>query len=258
MLHLIEQLYGPFFSAANWGNVVTSANDWLIILSLAIIECLLSVDNAVVLAAQTQSLDNLQEREKSLFYGLWGAYVFRFLIIGIGTYLISFWEIKVLGAAYLGYLVYRYFSQPKAGETVEKKPKKQRRFFGLSKFWSVVLQIEMMGIIFSIDSVLASLAISDNPVIVLIGGMIGIACMRGIAEVIMRLMRKIPELETMAYCLIVLIAIKLFISIPAIGWDIPATAFGGIVLAAFAVTLAIHFWRRRRNRGQQLEERMRK
>ncbi|MCG0796536.1 integral membrane protein [Lactiplantibacillus plantarum] len=72
MLHLIEQLYGPFFSATNWGNVITSANDWLIILSLAIIECLLSVDNAVVLAAQTQSLDNLQEREKSLFYGLWG------------------------------------------------------------------------------------------------------------------------------------------------------------------------------------------
>lgn len=105
----------------------------------------------------------------------------------------------------------------------------------------------MMDIIFSIDSVLASLAISDNPVIVLIGGMIGIACMRGIAEVIMRLMRKIPELETMAYCLIVLIAIKLFISIPAIGWDIPATAFGGIVLVAFIITLLIHFWRRRRN-----------
>ncbi|MBO2727324.1 TerC family protein [Lactiplantibacillus plantarum] len=257
MLHLIEQLYGPFFSATNWGNVITSANDWLIILSLAIIECLLSVDNAVVLAAQTQSLDNLQEREKSLFYGLWGAYIFRFLIIGIGTYLISFWEIKVLGATYLGYLVYRYFSQPKNGAKVAQKPKQQRRFFGLSNFWSVVIQIEMMDIIFSIDSVLASLAISDNPVIVLIGGMIGIACMRGIAEVIMRLMRKIPELETMAYCLIVLIAIKLFISIPAIGWDIPATAFGGIVLVAFIITLLIHFWRRRRNE-QCVEGKVRK
>lgn len=68
MVHLLEQLYEPFFSAANWGRVITSANDWLIILSLAIIECLLSVDNAVVLAAQTRSLDNLQDREKSLFY----------------------------------------------------------------------------------------------------------------------------------------------------------------------------------------------
>lgn len=92
----------------------------------------------------------------------------------------QFWEIKVLGAAYLGYLVYRYFSQPKNGAKVAQKPKQQRRFFGLSNFWSVVIQIEMMDIIFSIDSVLASLAISDNPVIVLIGGMIGIACMRAL------------------------------------------------------------------------------
>ncbi|RRK11502.1 DUF475 domain-containing protein [Lactiplantibacillus garii] len=245
MLHLLEQLYGPFFSVANWGNVITSTNDWLIILSLAVIECLLSVDNAVVLAAQTQSLDNLQEREKSLFYGLWGAYLFRFLIIGIGTYLIGFWEIKVLGAGYLLYLVYRFFTQPQPGTKRPQKKRGQHRFLGLSQFWSVVVQIEMMDIVFSIDSVLASLAISDNPVIVLIGGMIGIACMRGIAEVIMRLMRKIPELETMAYCLIVIIAVKLFLSVPAIGIDIPASAFGGIVLAAFLVTMGIHYWRQR-------------
>ncbi|MFC6182183.1 TerC family protein [Lactiplantibacillus daowaiensis] len=244
MIQFIEQLYGPFFSGANWSQVITSGNDWLVILSLALIECLLSVDNAVVLAAQTQSLDNLQEREKSLFYGLWGAYIFRFLIIGIGTYLISFWEIKVLGAAYLLYLVYRFFTQHQ--EKTTTKPVKQHRWFGLSHFWSVVLQIEMMDIIFSIDSVLASLAISSNPVIVLIGGMLGIACMRGIAEVIMRLMRKIPELETMAYVLIVVIAIKLFISIPAIDWDIPASIFGMIVLGAFVITLGIHFVRRSR------------
>lgn len=255
MLHWIEQLYGPFFSAANWGVVITSANDWLIILSLAIIECLLSVDNAVVLAAQTQSLDNLQEREKSLFYGLWGAYLFRFLIIGIGTYLISFWEIKVVGAAYLIYLVYRFFSQPKAGKARPTKQPSGRRWFGLSQFWSVVVQIEMMDIIFSIDSVLASLAISDNPVIVLIGGMIGIACMRGIAEVIMRLMRKIPELETMAYGLIVIIAVKLFISIPAIGLDIPASAFGLIVIGAFLITMGIHYGRQRRHRSSHKQER---
>ena len=69
--------------------------------------------------------------------------------------------------------------------------------------------------------------------------------MRGIAEVIIRLMRKIPELETMAYCLIVLIAVKLFISIPAIGWNIPSSAFGLIVVAAVVVTMMIHFWRQR-------------
>lgn len=103
-----------------------------------------------------------------------------------------------------------------------------------------------MDIVFSVDSILASLAISPNPVIVLIGGMIGILCMRGIAEVIMQLMKKIPELEVMAYALIALIAIKLFISIPAIDIEIPAAIFGMIVLTAVVITLIVHQLRKRR------------
>ncbi|GAY72120.1 TerC-like integral membrane protein [Lentilactobacillus kosonis] len=53
---ILEELYGPFFDLHNWEMVITSSSDWLIIFSLVIIECLLSVDNAVVLAAQTQVL----------------------------------------------------------------------------------------------------------------------------------------------------------------------------------------------------------
>lgn len=85
------------------------------------IECLLSVDNAVVLAAQTRVLPTLKEQEESLFYGIWGSYIFRFLIIGIGVYLINFWEIKVIGAAYLIYLVYRYFHNKFFGKRAMRK-----------------------------------------------------------------------------------------------------------------------------------------
>ena len=153
------------------------------------IECLLSVDNAVVLAAQTRVLPTLKEQEESLFYGIWGSYLFRFLIIGIGTYLINFWEIKVIGAAYLIYLVYRFFHTRYSGKKKHKIRTNADRLTGRKRFWMVVAQIEFMDIIFSVDSVLASLAISSNPVIVLIGGLIGIACMRGVAEIIMKLMR---------------------------------------------------------------------
>ena len=109
-MSLLEKLYGPFFDGHNWAMVITSGQDWLIILSLVLIECLLSVDNAIVLAAQTRVLPTLKEQEESLFYGIWGSYIFRFLVIGLGTYLIHFWEIKVLGSVYLMYLVYRFFS----------------------------------------------------------------------------------------------------------------------------------------------------
>ena len=247
-MSLLEKLYGPFFDPHNWATVLTSGQDWLIIFSLVMIECLLSVDNAVVLAARTRVLPTLKEQEESLFYGIWGSYLFRFLIIGIGTYLINFWEIKVIGAAYLIYLVYRFFH----GRYSEKKHHKIRtkadHLTGRKRFWAVVAQIEFMDIIFSVDSVLASLAISSNPVIVLIGGLIGIACMRGVAEVIMKLMRKIPELEPMAYALIFVIAIKLFLTIPAIDIEIPSQIFGMFMLVVFAITIIIHFIRR--NKGQ--------
>lgn len=244
LLHFLGQLYGPFFDLHNWETVITSGNDWLIIFSLVLIECLLSVDNAVVLAAQTQSLPTRKQQEESLFYGIWGAYLFRFIIIGLGTYLINFWEIKIIGSLYLVFLVFQYFTKTRVKHT--RKLVKDRKKRILPLFWSVVLQIEMMDIIFSVDSVLASLAISSNPVIVLIGGLIGILAMRGVAEVIMKLMRRIPELEPMAYILIGLIAVKLFISIPAIDIEIPATLFGILVLGAIVVTLLIHVVRRRK------------
>ncbi|WP_407889360.1 TerC family protein [Levilactobacillus sp. N40-8-2] len=237
-------MYGPFFDLHNWETVITSGNDWLIIFSLVLIECLLSVDNAVVLAAQTQSLPTRKQQEESLFYGIWGAYIFRFIIIGLGVYLINFWEIKVVGALYLVFLVFQYFSKTRVKHTRKLVKDKKKRLLPL--FWSVVMQIEMMDIIFSVDSVLASLAISNNPVIVLIGGLIGILAMRGVAEVIMKLMRRIPELEPMAYILIGLIAVKLFISIPAIDIEIPATVFGIIVIGAIILTLIIHAIRKRR------------
>lgn len=251
-MSLLEKLYGPFFDPHNWATVVTSGQDWLIIFSLVMIECLLSVDNAVVLAAQTRVLPTLKEQEESLFYGIWGSYLFRFLIIGVGTYLINFWEIKVIGAAYLIYLVYRFFHNKFFGKRSKRKVRNRAAgLTGRKRFWSVVAQIEFMDIIFSVDSVLASLAISPNPVIVLIGGLIGIACMRGVAEIIMRLMRKIPELEPMAYVLIFIIAIKLFLTIPAIDIEIPSDIFGMFMLAVFVLTIIIHFVRRKTKQKEE-------
>lgn len=238
-MSLIEKLYGPFFDLENWKTVITSGEDWMIILSLVLIECLLSVDNAIVLAAQTQKLPDKVQQEKSLFYGLWGAYVFRFIMIGLGAYLINFWEVKVFGALYLMYLSLNHFWKMRHPESVRHREKKGR-FQILPLFWSVVVSIELMDMVFSIDSILASLAVSPNPVIVLIGGLIGILCMRGIAEVVMRLMEILPELEVTAYILIALIAVKLFLTIPMIDIEIPAALFGGIVLASLAVTVVVH------------------
>lgn len=260
----IIKMYAPFFDFQNWGHVLTSGKDWMIILTLIIMECLLSVDNAVVLAAQTQVLPTKAEKEKSLLYGLWGAYLFRFIVIGIGTYLINFWEIKLAGSIYLFYLCFKFFydqRHPKQAAEREKekeereearhKDKKKRKHV-LSLFWRTVISIESMDIVFSIDSVLAALAVSDNPVVVLIGGMIGILCMRGVAEIIIKLMEIIPELQPMAYVLIGIIALKLLLALPPLHYEMPNTAFAIIVFVVLGLTILFHFWRIKRHGKKHL------
>lgn len=246
------KLYQPFFDANNWAHVLTSGQDWMMILTLILMECLLSVDNAVVLAAQTQVLPTKDEQRKSLVYGLWGAYLFRFIVIGIGTYLINFWEIKLLGGLYLLYLVYKYFydvrnpqevAQKEKAKNTHKKRHSKIKKHHLSLFWRTVISIESMDIVFSIDSVLAALAMSNNPVVVLVGGMIGILCMRGVAEVIIKLMEIIPELQTMAYVLISIIAAKLLISLPPLNFKVPDAIFAGIVFGTVIITIIFHYIR---------------
>lgn len=261
----ILKLYAPFFDGNNWLHVLTSGKDWMIILTLIIMECLLSVDNAVVLAAQTQVLPTKSEKEKSLIYGLWGAYLFRFIVIGIGTYLINFWEIKLAGSIYLFYLSFKFFydqrhpkevaeheKEKEEREEARHKGKKKKKKHVLSLFWRTVISIESMDIVFSIDSVLAALAISDNPVVVLIGGMIGILCMRGVAEIIIKLMDIIPELQPMAYVLIAIIALKLLLALPPLRWEMPNTAFAILVFAILGITIIFHFWRIRKHGHKHL------
>lgn len=97
----IFETYAMFFDWQMWGEVLSDPVSWGLIFSLVIIEGLLSADNALVLAVLVKHLPEKQ-RKKALLYGMIGAYVFRFIFIGIGVYLVKFWYVKLFGAAYLG------------------------------------------------------------------------------------------------------------------------------------------------------------
>jgi YkoY family integral membrane protein len=79
-----------------------------VILNLIIIESLLSVDNAAVLATMVMDLPEKQ-RQRALKYGIIGAYVFRGLALLFASWLIKIWWLKAVGGAYLLYLCISYF-----------------------------------------------------------------------------------------------------------------------------------------------------
>ena len=200
LLDRILATYASFFDWQMWVEVLSDPVSWGFIGTLVVMEGLLSADNALVLAIMVKPLPKEQQR-KALTYGLIGAYFFRFLFIGIGVYLIKFWWIKVFGALYLAYLVYQHFK--KHNETEEahtvKKDSRLVRIFGT--FWATVLSVELLDLAFSVDSILAALAISEKVWILLLGGMIGILMTRTVAKLFVTLIEKFRELETTAYLL---------------------------------------------------------
>lgn len=234
----ILHTYSMFFDFRMWGEVLTDPVAWGLIGSLIIIEGLLSADNALVLAVLVKHLPKEQQK-KALLYGIIGAYVFRFLAIGVGVYLVKFSIVKILGAAYLAWIVIQYFRSKGEDEEAKEFNKKglMVRLFGT--FWATVISVEIMDIAFSIDSVLAAFAISDQVWVLLLGGMLGILMMRTVAGVFLALIDKFPELETTAFVLIGIISAKMFASV--FGFNLPHLAFFAILIAAFLMTFVIHY-----------------
>ena len=194
-----------------------------IIVTLVIMEGLLSFDNALVLAIMAKRLKDPAQQRKALMYGMWGAVGFRMLFIALGVFLIKLWWLKVLGGVYLLYLAYSHFKggdeeDADADGMLDKYQDtflhKILRKFGihLSLFVSTIISIEIMDLAFSVDSILAALALSDKFWVLALGGVLGIAMMRGVAGVFIKLIDKVPELEHTAFILIAIIAIKLILS----------------------------------------------
>ncbi|PAQ16415.1 hypothetical protein CD798_01495 [Bacillaceae bacterium SAOS 7] len=241
ILNGIIETYAKFFDWQMWVEVLSDPVSWGLIGTLVILEGLLSADNALVLAVMVNHLPE-EKRRKALFYGLLGAYAFRFIAIGIGVFLIKLWWVKILGAAYLAWLSIKYFIDRYKGATADDEveaagPKGLLvRMFGT--FWGTVIAVELMDIAFSVDSVLAAFGVSEEIWVLLLGGMLGVLMMRGVAGVFLKLINRVPELETTSFVLIMIIALKMAASVA--GFELSHYAFFIILVVTFLATFVIH------------------
>jgi len=189
-----------------------------IILNLILVESLLSIDNAAVLATMVGRLKGT-DRQHALRYGIWGALVMRGTCMIFASWLIGIWTLKIVGGLYLIYLCYSHFTA--ADDSLEENidPEKSKiilfaeKYLKLNIFWSTVILVEIMDMAFSVDNIFAAVAFTKLLGLVLIGVFIGIFCMRYVAGIFVKLMEKFPFLENVAYVVIGLLGIKLVLSL---------------------------------------------
>lgn len=192
---------------------------WVLVVLIAL-EGILATDNAVVLAMMVRHLPE-RKRKKALFYGLAGAFIFRFASLFLISLFIHVWQIQAVGALYLLYLAIHFFVRKYWKKTGDIK-KEQKVADG---FWLTVIKVEIADIVFAMDSMLAAVALAmtlpatslpqvgqldgGQFLVILCGGMIGIIVIRFTAGAFIKILMKRPGLETGAYVIIGWVGVKL-------------------------------------------------
>ena len=210
-------------------SALLSKDAILVVVSLIVIEGLLSVDNALAIAAMASHLDE-KRRKVAMTIGYAGAYGFRIVALFIADYIIDNHWLMVAGAGYLIWLMCNHFAEL---EEEEEDPTGEAKKQHQHSFATTIAMIAFLDLSLSFDNVVAAVAFArDNITLVYVGVTIGIITLRLVAGWCIKLLEKHPWLEQTAFLLVGFVGMLLCLEL---WWDMSLrtpVALGGIDLVS--------------------------
>lgn len=168
-----------------------------VVAALVVIEGLLSVDNALAIAALASQLDE-KNRKLAVTIGYAGAYGFRILALLLASYIIHNHWLMAFGAGYLIWLMCNHFSENLEDEEYEGTEPRAPQSFA-----KTIAMIALLDLSLSFDNVVAAVAFArTNIYLVYLGVTIGIITLRLVAGYCIKLLAKHPWLEHTAFLLV--------------------------------------------------------
>ncbi|GAB6927297.1 TerC family protein [Paenibacillus sp. JCM 10914] len=243
---------------------------WVLIVLIGL-EGVLAADNALVMSIMVKHLPD-DKRKKALFYGLAGAFVFRFGSLFIISFLADVWYVQALGALYLLYISINHIVKQlfvKRKKHLKEAAKKNENF------WVTVLKVELADIAFAVDAILAAVALaltlppSGLPniggldggqfLVILTGGLIGLVIMRFAATYFVKLLARKPGLETAAFLIVGWVGIKLAVytlahpDIAILSESFPKSTGWKLVFWGILILIAVLGWFLSKDKGDMTE-----
>ncbi|MDO6656385.1 TerC family protein [Anaerobacillus sp. 1_MG-2023] len=235
---------------------------WVLVVLIGL-EGVLAADNALVMAIMVKHLDP-QKRKKALFYGLGGAFVFRFGSLFIISFLVDIWQIQAIGAIYLLFLSLNHIAKKFLLSDRKEKEKENQKSEEGPGFWTTVLKVELADIAFAVDSILAAVALAltlphttlpkiggmdgGQFLVILTGGIVGLIIMRFAANYFVKLLHRKPGLETAAFVIVGWVGVKLAIytlahpNLGILAEDFPKEPAWKITFWGVLVAIALGGW----------------
>ena len=202
----------PLIQAADqWGELL------LLLPLLVALEAVLSADNAIALAAISRQLRDPRHQGQALNFGLGLALVFRLLLIAVARWVLDFWPLQLLASGYLLWLCISNLlpSGEAAAEAEADHPPEPGSAHHDRSLLAVVGTLALTDLAFSLDSVAAAVAVSDNLLLVMAGGVIGVVALRLTSALFIRWLSVFRHLETAGYLAVGLVGVRLLIRLAA-------------------------------------------
>lgn len=192
---------------------------YISLLTLTLLEIVLGIDNIIFISIITDRLPK-EDQKRTRTIGLLLALVMRIILLSFITYIIQLKEplftitgfevsvrdvILFLGGTFLlAKSVSEIHGKVEGSHELEVSKKKQ-------SFAQVILQILLLDIVFSFDSILTAVGLSNQLLIMITAVVISMIVMIYFVEIISRFINKHPTLQVLALSFLILIGFMLIL-----------------------------------------------
>ncbi len=188
---------------------------------LVSLEIVLSADNAVALASITKRQKSVELQRFSLNVGISLALILRIILILTAQWVINFWQLRLIAAFYLlGLFLNKLRENSNFLQTNNQTDLNQTTSTNLSVIRTIII-LAITDLAFSVDSVAAAVAVSDQFLLVFTGALIGVIALRFTSGLFITWLDTYIRLEMAGYIAVGLVGIKLLVNLIITNFILP-------------------------------------
>jgi predicted tellurium resistance membrane protein TerC len=190
---------------------------WLSFLTLAVLEIVLGIDNIIFLVILVDRLPS-ERRRSARFLGLAFAMLTRIALLYSITWLATLRatlftvlgnEISGRDLILFGGGLFLIVKSPLEIRGMLSGREEKRSPGGLSSFWLIILQIGIIDIVFSLDSVFTAVGLSKHIVVMIAAIVASVVVMMMVSSTVSGFIERFPTIKVLALASLVLVGVAL-------------------------------------------------
>ena len=202
-------------------TVFMHTSAWLSLLTLTFLEIVLGVDNIIFISIVTQKLP-AEHRKLGQNIGLFLAMILRIIllfflgwILGLQNNLIpESWGFKLTGKGVIliaggMFLLYKSTTEIHHKLTGDKDEFHVNQKNRKGAFFSILIQIALLNLVFSFDSILTAVGVADQLAVMMVAVIVSILIMMIFTQAVGKILARYPTVQMLALSLLIMIGVTL-------------------------------------------------